>query len=71
VGIVSRRIPTYICIALMSCDAFRDLCQVNPAAWRAGADVVWPQFLAVFGMALLFLGLSLRRFRRITAASIT
>jgi ABC-2 type transport system permease protein len=37
----------------------------------AGVDVVWPQFLAVFGMALLFLALSLRRFRRITAASMT
>lgn len=36
----------------------------------AGIDVVWPQFLAVFGMALLFLALALRRFRRITAASI-
>jgi ABC-2 type transport system permease protein len=36
----------------------------------AGADVVWPQFLAVFGMALLFLALSLSRFRRITAASV-
>jgi ABC-2 type transport system permease protein len=36
----------------------------------AGIDVVWPQFLAVFGMALLFLALSLHRFRRITASSI-
>ena len=37
----------------------------------AGLDVVWPQFLAVFGIGLLFLTLALRRFRRITAASIT
>jgi ABC-2 type transport system permease protein len=36
----------------------------------AGVDVVWPQFLAVFGMAVLFLVLALLRFRRITAASI-
>lgn len=36
----------------------------------AGPDVVWPQFLAVFGIGVLFLVLSLRRFRRITAASI-
>jgi ABC-2 type transport system permease protein len=37
----------------------------------AGIAVVWPQFLAVFGIALLFLMLALGRFRRITAASIT
>jgi len=36
----------------------------------AGVDVVWPQFLAVFGIGLLFLGLALARFRSITAASI-
>ena len=35
----------------------------------AGIDVVWPQFGAVFGIAVLFLALALRRFRRITAAS--
>jgi ABC-2 type transport system permease protein len=36
----------------------------------AGIDVVWPQFLAVFGIALVFLVLALRRFRQIAAASI-
>jgi hypothetical protein len=32
--------------------------------------VVWPQFLAVFSIAVLFLVFALRRFRRIAAASI-
>jgi ABC-2 type transport system permease protein len=36
----------------------------------AGVDVVWPRFAAVFGIGVLFLTLALRRFRRITAASI-
>jgi ABC-2 type transport system permease protein len=36
----------------------------------AGIDVVWPQFLVVFGIALVFLVLALRRFRQIAAASI-
>jgi ABC-2 type transport system permease protein len=36
----------------------------------AGADVVWPQFLTVFGIAVGFLVLALRRFRQIAAASI-
>jgi ABC-2 type transport system permease protein len=36
----------------------------------AGVDVVWPRFVAVFGIGVLFLALALRRFRRITAASI-
>jgi ABC-2 type transport system permease protein len=36
----------------------------------AGVDVVWPHFLAVLGIGVVFLVLSLRRFRRITATSI-
>ena len=36
----------------------------------AGFDVVWPQFLIVFAIAVLFLMLALHRFRRMTAASI-
>jgi len=36
----------------------------------AGIDVVWPQFLAVLGIGVVFLALALRRFRLITAASI-
>jgi ABC-2 type transport system permease protein len=36
----------------------------------AGIDVVWSQFLIVFGIAILFLVLAIRRFRQITAASI-
>jgi ABC-2 type transport system permease protein len=36
----------------------------------AGIDVVWPQFLAVMGIGVVFLALALRRFRLITAASI-
>jgi ABC-2 type transport system permease protein len=36
----------------------------------AGFDVVWPQFVAVFSIGVLFLVLALQRFRRITAASI-
>ncbi|HEY2617021.1 MAG TPA: ABC transporter permease [Acetobacteraceae bacterium] len=36
----------------------------------AGIDVVWPQFLTVFGIAVVFLVLALHRFRRIAAASI-
>lgn len=36
----------------------------------AGIDAVWSQFLAVFGIGLVFLVLALRRFRQITAASI-
>jgi ABC-2 type transport system permease protein len=36
----------------------------------AGIDVVWPQFLTVFGIAVVFLTLALRRFRQIAAASI-
>jgi hypothetical protein len=36
----------------------------------AGIDVVWQQFVAVFGIGLVFLVLALRRFRQITAASI-
>jgi len=36
----------------------------------AGIDVVWPQFLAVLGIGVVFLVLALRRFRRITATSI-
>ena len=36
----------------------------------AGFDVVWPQFLIVFAIAVLFLVLALHRFRRMTAASI-
>lgn len=36
----------------------------------AGIGVVWPEFLTVFGVGVLFLVLALRRFRRIAAASI-
>ena len=36
----------------------------------AGIDVVWPEYLTVFGVGMLFLVLALRRFRRIAAASI-
>ena len=36
----------------------------------AGIEVARPQFLAVFAIAVLFLALPLRRFRRIAAASI-
>jgi ABC-2 type transport system permease protein len=35
----------------------------------AGFDVVWPQYLAVAAMAVLFLGLGLLRFRRVAAHS--
>jgi hypothetical protein len=31
---------------------------------------VWPEYLTVFGVGVLFLVLALRRFRRIAAASI-
>jgi ABC-2 type transport system permease protein len=36
----------------------------------AGINVVWPEYLTVFGVGVLFLVLALRRFRRIAAASI-
>jgi ABC-2 type transport system permease protein len=36
----------------------------------AGVVVVWPEYLIVFGVGVLFLILALRRFRRMTAASI-
>ncbi|HKD74552.1 MAG TPA: hypothetical protein VKB76_03620 [Ktedonobacterales bacterium] len=36
----------------------------------AGIDVVWPPFVTAFGIAVLDPVLALRRFRRITAASI-
>jgi ABC-2 type transport system permease protein len=36
----------------------------------AGIGVIWPQFAAVIAVAIVFLGLALLRFRRVTAANI-
>jgi ABC-2 type transport system permease protein len=61
--------------------ALQNIMQISPATHfvafakaillrGAGIDVVWPQFVAVFGIGLVFLVLALRRFRQIAAASI-
>jgi ABC-2 type transport system permease protein len=36
----------------------------------AGIDVVWPEFLAVLGIGMIFFVLALLRFRRITAQAV-
>jgi ABC-2 type transport system permease protein len=37
----------------------------------AGIDIVWPQFLAVTAIGVVFLALALLRFRKVTAAAVT
>jgi ABC-2 type transport system permease protein len=64
-GLVSN--VTMLAIILASAAVVRER---EPGTMRgAGVDVVWPQFFAVFGIAVLFFALALRCFRRSTAAS--
>ena len=37
----------------------------------AGIDIVWPQFLAVTAIGVVFFALALLRFRKATAAAVT
>jgi ABC-2 type transport system permease protein len=62
--------PPWLAIAMQASPSTHFVSFAQAILYRgAGLDVVWPQFIAVAGIALLFLVLSLFRFRTALSAA--